>query len=247
MTIGYVLFVNITYSAENIGILEDDFFKDPGTIVTIREVIPHGEGYMAIVDGTSQTKTKTASLSPFYKKLWKHEDDNKTSKCEILATVICGTKKLESTLKLKDDHSYTYLRDIEDKTSELALGETVTFYKIKLYERPDNTIFREQGSPLYMLIKQEERVPSMDVYICFKEWVITSQWQRKTRHARRIYSAVDIYHTTLKRLCNVTGANDEIIHKELARTELRFKSTDPESPECGNNGGNLPNKAVIIS
>jgi len=242
-----VSFINGCYCAEKVGIIDEDFFKEVGTIVSIRNVVPHDNHFMAIVDATTSYDSRTTSLIPFYIKTWEHDDVKKVSKCKILATVICGTKTLEFTLPLKEEVPYHYLRDVEDKTSELTLGSTVTFYCIKEFERADKTIFREKGLSLYMLTLKEERAASHDVSVCFKEWTITSQWQRKTRHSRRIYSAIDIYHTTLKRMCNVTGSDDEIINKELVRKELTFKNVDAESPECGTCGGNLPNKAIIIT
>lgn len=239
-----------TKTAEHVGIINDEFFTHPDTIVTFRSLIPHDATYMAIIDGSNQTLTRTISLVPFHNKVWTHDDVAKNSRPTVKATVLCGTRTLLKDLVLDQVSPYIYLQDIEEKTGELLLGGRVTFYMIKEYRRfADDSIFRERLGALYDLTLTEERVAISDVAVCTKEWTITSQWQRKTRHRRTHYTAQDVYRITTKYPHPGIGAfvipPAEEMSRVRVKTVLKFKSHEAESPECGNNGGNLPLGAVI--
>lgn len=238
------------YATENIGIINDDFFTHPDTVVSFRSLIPHRDGYMAIIDGSSTKETKTLPVSPFWKSIFVHNDVNKTSDELIEATVLCGTNKLERSLTLKRAIPYFYVRDVEERTGELIVGATVSVILFKEYKRAgDNSIFRDREDKLYDLKMSLERIVAPDVTVCFKEWVITSQWKRKTRHSRRHYSAMDVYHITTKYpipFGGLTNVAPEEISREYIRKELKYKSIEMEGPECGTNGGNLPSKAIIM-
>lgn len=235
--------------AEGIGVIEDEFFKDQHTIVSIRELVPHDTIIMAIVDATTNEKTQTLSIQPFFTKTWLHDDHHKSSQCQINTSVICGHRKLDKVFLKEQEYPYVYMRELEENSGVLTLGGRVTTYLIKEYKREDGSIFREKGEALFDLEMREERVGASDVAVCFKEWVITSQWQRKTRHARHVYSAVDVYHTTIKITYGLTlkiSKEPELLKKDFYRKELTYKHDDPETPECGNNGGDLPAGCIII-
>lgn len=243
-----LFFTFYAYGAEQLGVIEDTFFKDPQTIVSVRQLIPHDTIIMAIVDGTTNTENRTLSVRPFFTKTWIHNDEEKESQCKIGTTIVCGHRTLGKDFTQAQKYTYLFLREVEDKTSELTLGGKVTFYAIKEFKREDGSIFREKGVALYELELKEERIPAADVTVCFKEWTITSKWQRKLRHSRRHYSAVDVYHTTFKTFLGMTltGKEPELVSRGYFRKELRFKATEAETPECGTNGGNLPVGSIIL-
>jgi hypothetical protein len=238
-------------ATETIGIINDTFFTCPDTIVTFRLLIPHNDSYMAIIDGSDVIANKSVSIVPFFTKSWIHDDIKQESKVRIDATVLCGTRKLENSLMLELPVAYQFLREIEEKSGELSLETQVTVYKMKEFKRADDSIYKLLLNALYHLEMKEVRFPATDVTQCTKEWVITSQWQRKTRHSRRHYSAVDVYHITSKvpvtsSLTLTSPIPSEEISRVFTKKELRFKSFEAETPECGNNGGNLPAGSVVI-
>lgn len=246
-----LLFVYPALCTEDIGIINDDYYTHPDTIVSFRSLIPHDRGYMAVVDGTTTALTKTKSLVPFFKSIFVFHDETKLADEIIEATVLCGTRTLERSITLKRGVPYTFLRDVEEKTGELIVGGTQTVMLIKEFQRPgEGGIFRENIKSLYDLKMTREIIGVSDVAVCVKEWVITSQWQRKTRHKRTHYSAIDVYHVVTKFpyvLGVVNGTGSEEISRTFYRKELKFKCTEAESPECGNNGGLLPTGSVVVN
>jgi len=247
----YFGFVVSVLSSDALGIINDPFFTHPDTIVTFRSLIPHEDKYMAVIDGSTTDETRSTSLVPFFKNVYIANNEKKSSDHMIEATVLCGTRTLERSMTLLRGIPYVYLRDIEEKSGELTVGGTVTFSLYKEYKRAGEEVpFREHVRSLYDLKMTLERVSATDVAVCVKEWTITSKWQRKTRHKRNHYSAMDIYHIITKypsSAGNITAQPPEELSRFFVRKELRFKTTEAESPECGNNGGNLPAGAVIIN
>lgn len=243
----------LTFAAQKAdvtGIINDEFFTHPDTIVSFRQLIPHDNGYMAVIDGTTTGDNRTISGKPFWKRIFVHNDEKKSSDELIEATVLCGTHTLERSLTLLRAIPYTFLKDTEEFGGQLLVGGTVTYYLIKQYERPgDKSIFREKGKALYELKMTLDRTPAPEISVCYKEWNIISKWQRKTRHARRHYTSHDIYHIITKYPSAegmVTAPPSEIMSRTLIRRELTFKCDQAESPECGTHGGNLPTGTVII-
>jgi len=240
-----------TTAMDAVGIINDEFFTHPDTIVTFRSLIPHQDSYMAIIDGTTKTENRTKSLVPFFTRTWEHDDVALASHPRIDSTVLCGTRTLTKNLISPQTFPFLFLREIEDKTGELIMGGRVTYYKIREYRRHgDESLFRQQGVPIYDLGLTEERVGGPDVAVCTKEWNITSKWERKTRHRRTHYTSMDVYRITTKYPAPVglmlAAPTPEEMSRVKVKTELRFKCLEEESPECGNNGGNLPPGAVLL-
>jgi hypothetical protein len=241
---------SMSKGAEPIGIIEDTFFKDPETIVTIRELVPHDNILLAVVDGSATYDSRTTSVKPFCEKTWEYHDDLLYSLEKWNATILCGTKKLEKSHLKDQQHPHVLVRTYEDKAEEPSLDKIVTIYKMTEYTRADGSIYRKQGDAVCDLMMSIERRPSSDVSQCTKEWTITSQWQRKLRHSRRHYSAEDVYHI-IRRIpkgLTMTGNNDRenIVEERFIRKELKFKTFEADTPECGTNGGNLPAGSVVI-
>lgn len=227
----------------NIGVIDDPFFSNPTTVVTIRQLMPHDTKILAVVDGTNEDEfTKTISASPFYTKSWKHRDCDLYSQEEIFATIICGQKVIEKSLLKPTQHPYTFLKNSEHREGELVLGGTMRVYEVKEYQRVDNSIYRRQMNLICTLTMREELVKMPDVSLCYHEWSIMSQWQKKLRHARNHYSCSDVYHVTTSE--NPSG-DKEVTERLFIVHRLVLLSQQAEGPECGSLGRNLPVGYVI--
>lgn len=237
------------FSMENVGIIEDPFFKDPGTAVKIKHIFPHKDSVMVVVEGLKDKDTRLLSLSPFCSSTFIHNDEKHTSQEKLSLTVVCGDKLIAEAYMRDTLFPYVFLRDIEDKIGELTLEGSCTFYKMKEFQRKDGSILRECGEALYKLDLKQERRAIQDVKVCIREWTIISQWQKKKRHARNHYTAIDIYNVTTRTpILVITGDNalPVVIKEEFVRKELKFKLQESESPECGDNGKSLPNNSIIL-
>jgi len=236
-------------AAENIGVIEDPFFKSVDSVVSIRSLIPHDTKIMALVDASTVLENRSMSIVPFYTKTWIHDDDKMISKEKISATVICGVKELTKDFLREQEFPYLFMREVEDKNGNLTIGGRVTYYKIKEYQRPDQTLCRIMGDALYDLELKEERTSAGYVSVCIQEWEEFTQWKFKVRHRTNLYTSDDVYHVTTK-IPYTLGMQDtpknSIVSKVYYRKEIKFNSQQAEGPSCGTAGKCIPTGYVVI-
>lgn len=249
--LAFIFNVSHTFATETgstIGIIEDKFFKLTNSAISIRTIIPHDDHYMVVVDASTEYENKTTSIRPFFSKSWVHDDDKLFSQEQVLVTVMCGDKVIEKKQTLDVKFPYVFIKSIEENNGILTVQHAVTVYNISEYERCDKSTFRLKGKAIHDLTLKEEKIVAPQISICQKEWSIISQWQKKLRHYRTVYTAEDVYQITSKTLYNHSGylATPEEISRVFVRKELKVHHIDPDVPECGSVGRQIPASTFIV-
>ena len=244
--IGFLaILVKPSYPAEHIGVLNDGFFARGDTVVTMRAIIPHENGYRALLDASSEHRSETTSVSPFIAQTYVNDDVSRTSRLKINATVVCGAKYITGELLRDQLIPYVLVREFENNPDEPRLGVPVFIYHYQEYRRPDNTLFNVRGAQIYTLELLEETLNTGTVSVCEKEWNIISQWKQKLRHQRRLYHSSEIYRILRRKPMNA-GAPWEEISRNSVRKELRYWQVEAEVPECGTLGRSIPGQFKVV-
>ena len=226
---------------DEVGIINDPFFIKDGIARSISRVIENGPKIMAQVTATDTHETKNKLVEALCATVgWQNNDDQLYAQEIVKAQIICGSELLEKEHVKALRFPYTLVKEtrgnffgeIPLKEEDIRVGVPVDVYSLIEYKRPDNTPFIKCGELLGHLSLEETRAVGSEFRHCQREWDITSQWQRKTRHQVQTYTREDV----VKTLYGISIDGQE--RRELSKTtvvELKPKpgGYEPEVPTCG--------------
>ena len=236
-----------TYSAETVGVSNDEFFIKASTKLNIKSLVEHEGRIRAVLEGTGPLNTKTATLEPLVTRTWLHDDKNRHSVQVIHATVLCGDKTVEKEVTFPQKYPYQFQQTLVEKYEEVMVGQTVTVYGCNEYKRQDGSLYRLLMPALYdlSLIEKAELIGSGS--ICIKEREEFTQWKLKTRHVRNHYDIFEVYHLLVKTRLPINSTLEiEEVSKTLVCRRLKFKCSQNDGPECGSLGKSAPAGYVFV-
>ncbi|AIL12455.1 hypothetical protein IM40_01220 [Candidatus Paracaedimonas acanthamoebae] len=215
---------------------DEDFFKNPNTTVTIKQIIEHDGKVKAFVGGSrsegTDIKTKSMIVDAQATLLkYEHYDDKLFSKKVLTGNVIVGENLYPFPEPYVAQQQIPYASKGESQQEDGApLGQWYTVYRVLHNLRPDGTVY-DLKTPLYQQKKVEEaRATERENEYCIREKDVVSKWKFKTRHTIHVYKLTDVYAILWQRKLN--GSDEQKVSENIVRTDETLDRSYTSCSKC---------------